>query len=277
MKKQVMLIVSIAFATCGARAAIIDFENGMLGVNVSDNMAVQDQYMTTAAGVSFRTGTGNNYGAFTGSAYIEQIGTQAGASETGAAIGNNSGFLWKNDANGIDANDTACQAITGRDGLTVTERQNALGSYFLRTRGFSQDKLTVTYNSKVTQASFEVWDIDGTATGGEGWTIKAYNGNWNNVVLTKETPFVFNDMTDMGSYDGQRFVVELSQVGVEFDRFVVEFGIAGQNNKPITEAVGLAFNNFNTTAVPEPTSMALLAIGCAALGLRRRGRNTQKA
>lgn len=63
-------------------------------------------------------------------------------------------------------------------------------------------------------------------------------------------------------------------------QFYGSYGVAG-----LTGGDGFVVDSYSGAAswkvtydyVPEPTSMALLAIGCAVLGLRRRGRNTPNA
>lgn len=260
-----MFLIATAVALCGtARAASITFEDGNQGVTAVDNMAVTNQY-AAGAGVSFRTGLkGNtNYGSFTNPAYLEQIGLQAG--ETSSS-GGNSGFLYSYDAGGSDV-DTVSPTTGGRDGLNQAGRTALLGDWFLRTRSMSTDSLLVNYSVGVTNASFEIWDIDG-ASGGftEGWTLSAYNGGWGGgqFVGNVFSPVVTNVTTDTLSWDGQMYLMLLNFGGQTFDRFVLEFtGTKGNSN------TGLAFNNFNTVAIPEPSTMMLLAFGGCAAWLAR--------
>ena len=263
MIKNTLLMSAAVLATCGVQAALITFEDGNYGVAASDNLAVQDQYQS-GAGVTFRTGTGTAYGSYTGSAYLEQMGGDTSGVEGPYPDGTQSGFAYGPDGGGGNQVDTVA-AGAGRDGLTAGQRATAMGNYFLRTTSWSKESLVVQYAASVSAASFEVWDIDGSSAGTEKWKITTYNGSWD--VADKKFSVSSPEMSgtdDLLSYDGQQYVVELS--GAEFDRFVIEF------DGTKTYGVGLAFNNFNTTDVPEPTAMALLALGCAAMGLRRRGK-----
>lgn len=254
--------------TLTASAVLIDFEDGSLGVNVSNDLAITTQY-SAAAGVQFFTGTGTNYGAFSDSAFIEQAGEQFG--ETPPLLpGQNIGFQH----NGSGLYDTVSDAFSfnSLDGLSETQRENLLGQYFLRTNTWSTDSLVVIYDQLQIEASFEIWDIDGTAAlGGEGWTVTAYNGGWTpgDVVTSVQTPYIDNTDADT-SYDAQIYNLTISTgFGNPFDRFVIEFGIPGETMK--SNFVGLAFNNFNTTPVPEPASfLFLVSAGWLAAARRRR-------
>lgn len=262
LKKRDVLLGFMAVAVGVAQAVLIDFENNDWGVAASDNKVITTQYKS-GAGVSFFTGAHGNtdYANFNGSAYLEQMGAQAGE------VGNTgSGFAHKTDVSGIEAIDTVATG-TGMDGLTQAGRATEMGNYFLRTASYSTDSMVVIYDTAVTAASFEIWDIDGNDKGSEQWRITAYSGaDWATQVLQLST-FEGVNNADATSYDGQCLVVSL-QAGQDqtFDRFVIEF----IGSKPTNAAVGLAFNNFDTEAVPEPTSMALLVFGVAALALRRK-------
>jgi hypothetical protein len=237
--KQVLALVFVAL--CGvAQAGSITFEDGNYGVTAADNMSITTNY--SSAGVTFRTGAygDTNYGSFAGSAYLEKMGNDA-----------DTGFNY----NGSTADTVSTNAGSNAlDGLNQSARNTLMGSYFLRTASLVGDSLAVLYGAAVSEASFELWDLDGVSSDkAERWSIKAYNGDWLTPVLSQQTAMIDNDY-DVSSYDGQVLVIGLS--GATFDRFVIEF--TGTK----TDEVGLAFNNFNSTeAVPEPASVAMIALG----------------
>ena len=251
--KQVAVAAVAALGSGSVNAALLTFEDGNNGVASSDNLVVTDQYQAQA-GVTFYTGTGTDYANFSGVAYLEQMGAQAG--EEGTAGDN--GFLH----DGVV--DTVADA-EGLDGASQAARNLAMGDFFLRTASYSTDSLVVVYNEPVTWAGFEIWDIDGNgSTKTEEWTITAYNG-WDSSVLSKTTAEMDNSV-DTTSYDGQSYVVELGSEGgsTSFDRFVIEFTGSKTTN------VGLAFNNFSTNSIPEPASLVmLLASGAGIFCVRR--------
>lgn len=247
-KKQIIMLVLIAL--CGvAQAALVTFENGNFGVAASDNMAITTEYLA-GAGVEFHTGAkgATNYGSFTGTAYLEQVGQQVG--EVGTS--GNSGFSYMVDGDGTLI-DTVKATDGGMDGLTAAARSAAMGSYFLRAAARSLESLTVQYSTAVSAASFEIWDLDGDNTTYERWKITTYNGNWATPVFSVQTPADVFGTVDTTSYDGQVYNVVLS--GGTFDRFVLEY------NGTKTPTAGLAFNNFNTTTIPEPASIGMIALG----------------
>ena len=255
--KSIIMLVLIAL--CGvAQAALVTFEDGDFGVAALDNKAITNNYLA-GAGVSFSTGAygATNYGSFTGSAYLEQMGQQAGESTAGG----NMGFAYGAGTNAANLVDTVKPTDGGYDGLTATARSALMGNYFLRTTTYSRDSLAVQYSTAVAAASFEIWDLDGNGTDGERWKITTYNGNWLTPASSQETALILVNADD-ASYDGQCLNVVLA--GGTFDRFVIEFTGTKTSN------VGLAFNNFNTTAVPEPATFLLFGLGGMGAWLIRR-------
>ncbi len=242
-----------------AQAALVTFEDGDFGVAAVDNKPITTEYLA-GAGVTFHTGAygATNYGSFTGTAYLEQMGQQAGETVGGG----NSGFGYGPDGGGASEVDTVAPGV-GLDGLTQAQRNSAMGSYFLRTTSYSRDSLTVLYSTAVTAASFEVWDLDGGTAGSERWKITTYNGDWLTPVSSQQTSLETSNL-DTTSYDGQALIIGLS--GGDFDRFVIEF--TGTK----TSGVGLAFNNFNTTAIPEPATFLLFGLGGMGAWLVRRNK-----
>ena len=256
MKKTSIKVMAVLFAAGSLQAATVTFEDGNFGVHAVDNMAITTQYLA-GAGVQFHTGAygATNYGSFVGSAYIEQVGQQAGEVDA------TSGFGYGVDGGG-SLFDTAKTTDGGMDGMTAAARSALLGQYFLRNNARSVDSLTVQYSTAVSAASFEIWDLDGD-TGYEQWKITAYNGNWSTPVLSVNTPAGLFGIVDTTTYDGQAYIVSLS--GANFDRFVLEY-----TGTKLPKA-GLAFNNFNTTQIPEPAAMSMMAVVIgAAMWIRRR-------
>ena len=154
----------------------------------------------------------------------------------------------------------------------------AMGDYFLRSTGFpadtTQDFIIDYVNPDGTSAlTAQIWDIDGRdASAGtpdpnafESWMVSAY-GQTGNLLDTLLSP-VGND-GENGALNGEpwEFAFDSATLGENVYKVVIEYtGTA--------DDVGLAFDNFNADAdavVPEPTTLALMGIGFAAMGMRRR-------
>ncbi len=134
-----------------------------------------------------------------------------------------------------------------------------LGNFFLRQLqpGNPPPPFIVDYNTSqvITALSGEIWDIDGDPTHTEQWVVQALDGS-NNVLTTLTSP-----LGDDQSLDGLPWVFSFSGLSSGFDKLKITF--IGSK----TSGLGLAFNNFNPTAVPEPASVVLFGLATAAMAV----------
>lgn len=278
-------MLSVFAALClllvsGVQGTIITFEDGDHGVTAVDNMVVTNQYNGLTFGTLVMGST--DYANPTGTAFLEATGPGTGINTgpegawTGSGTPTTIGFNYNPDpfVSNSQISDTVAPGA-GLDGLTQQERLDYLGEYFLRTSSFSRDTLIVMNSSEaMMNMTFEIWDMDGnpTKSGGEGWTVEAFYGDWTNSVFLAETAYVpgganGGGILDTQSYDGQRCLFIINN-NIVFDRFVIRFETT-QGPLKDNDTVGLAFNNFQfTPIVPEPATLALLSLG--GLLLRKR-------
>jgi MYXO-CTERM domain-containing protein len=149
-----------------------------------------------------------------------------------------------------------------------------LGQWFLRgpTTGINFGRFVITYTSPfpVVAASGEIWDIDGLPDPmnpsnppyTEEYTVQAYDAS-NNLLATQVSP-LGTLPTATAPLDGKPWTFAFSGLSAGIDHIVVTF----TGTKPA--GIGLAFNNFRPLTVPEPSGMALAAMGAVALVRRRR-------
>lgn len=129
-----------------------------------------------------------------------------------------------------------------------------LGTWFLRssTSGSNFGKLVIKYTTAltVTSASGEIWDIDGEPPDTEQYRVQAFDSS--NVLLgTIDSP-VGTLPTLTAPLDGQPWQFVFSGLSGSIDH--IEISFTGTK----TGGIGLAFNNFYPTTVPEPGMGALL-------------------
>ena len=134
---------------------------------------------------------------------------------------------------------------------------------------FGRFVIQYTSTFPVTAASGEIWDIDGNPQNSttEEYTLQAFDAS-SALLATIVSPLGVID-TPTAPLDGQPWVFAFSGLSAGIDHIVITF----TGTKPA--GIGLAFNNFNPTAVPEPASAALLAGGLALVVVRLRRRAGQ--
>lgn len=244
MKYLASLVGVIAlFASAQASATLINFENAP-SKGLTDNDAVISQY--ASEGVTFS------------GAFLEK---------TGGKDTNPQGFL--NDVTG--KYDDPAHGYAPATGATGPGSNGlGLGTWFLRSGGEIIDRggpgtyLTVDYTTPVSAASGQIWDIDGSNAGSEQWNVVAYlNGTQ---VASSLSPK--GTKHSAGTLNGKPWTFNLSSDG-GFDQ--IQFWFTGTK----TKNTGLAFDNFNTSAltvsVPEPSSVWFFGLGALGLmGLARR-------
>jgi hypothetical protein len=145
-----------------------------------------------------------------------------------------------------------------------------LGNWFLQspTPGQQFGRFVIQYTSSfpVTAASGEIWDIDGQPSNGttEEYTVQAFDST-NTLLATIVSPLGVLDSFS-APLDGEPWVFAFSGLpSPGIDHIVITF----TGTKPA--GIGLAFNNFYpTTAVPEPSSVALCLAGASLIAYTRR-------
>ncbi|MEX2317118.1 MAG: hypothetical protein WD669_08200 [Pirellulales bacterium] len=149
-----------------------------------------------------------------------------------------------------------------------------LGSYFFRSQGDISQRggvvtLRIDYanNLGMRYAAGEIWDIDSGNSGTEQWDVKAYNAA-NAVIGSQLSPLGLTeeqgDVTPDLLLDSRPWVFALHTED-DIHHVVINFIGTKQNG------LGLAFNNFTTSIVPEPATLvtALLAFAWLLVGRMR--------
>jgi hypothetical protein len=235
-----LAVFAFALISRAAPAAVIDFENTPAGIVPLDDglLPVLSTYNSSGVQISFGFDLDSN-GSVESDARFEKTGTYPGE-------GFNIGF------SGSSGTDTP-------DPLVALQMK----SWFLRSPnpGMPIGRFVIQYTSSltVTGASGEIWDIDGNVSLGvtEQYAVSAYDVG-NNLLATLISPLGVLD-TPIAPLDGQPWTFAFSGLSAGIDHIVITF--IGTK----TMGIGLAFDNFNPVAVPEPASASLL--GVAALGL----------
>ena len=223
-----------------SHASLIDFET-VPGSVPADQLAISTQYLADY-GVTFSLG-----GGFTGTPFLEKTG----AGDAGHGFYN-------------AATDTFDTEVVGYEG--------GLGNYFLRfgTTTFSDTPgpiLIIGYDTPVSAASAQIWDID-AATGGtngyEAWMITAHDAT-GGVIDTINSPIGISENLTQ-SLNAKPWTWAFNHASNDIHS--IEIAFVGTADK-----VGLAFDNFSpaTAVIPVPAAAWLFGSGLIGLiGIARR-------
>jgi hypothetical protein len=244
MYKTAFLLLLLGGIAVSADAAVIDFETTPAGVAPTDDGVLSSLIPYAIGGVQVAFGFDyDTNGVIDADGEFERAGTFPGE-------GSNAGF---SGSSGIDTADPGFGA--------------QLGNWFLRSPigGSDFGHFIIQYVASagtVTAASGEIWDIDGSNGATEEYTVRAYD-SLNNLLATQVSP-LGTQPTPIAPLDGQPWQFAFSGLSAGIDHIVIDF----TGTKPA--GIGLAFNNFHPTAVPEPASAVMIGVGILWLGARRR-------
>jgi hypothetical protein len=257
MKIAHLLLGALLLTNTTSYAAVIDFETTPSGGTPTDDGVLSALTPYTLGGVQISFGFDDNSDGFVdtgdanfdgipdGYARFERAGTFPGETDAGFS--------------GSVAVDTADPGFAGQ-----------LGNWFLRSPvpGSDFGQFIITYvstSAPVTAASGEIWDIDGVAQMGIGlteeYTVRAYD-SIGTLLATQVSP-LGTLPTPVAPLDGRPWQFSFSGLTAGIDHIVIDF----TGTKP--GGIGLAFNNFYPTSVPEPSAL-VLALGGLAVGMLRR-------
>jgi hypothetical protein len=253
--RSLFILTALTFLTPTiARAVLIDFVTTPAGVAPADdaNLPFLLPYTNTpGVAVTFGFDADSN-----------------GVVETNAVF----------EAAGPDLPDGGFSGSNGQDtadpGFTAQ-----LGNYFLRGQvgGAPFGTFVIKYVSTtgpVTACSGEIWDIDGTNDPGgtqgatEQYLVKAFDSS-NNLLGSQLSP-LGTLLTPFAPLDGQPWTFTFSGLTAGLDHIEITF--VGTK----TAGIGLAFNNFDPTAVPEPGMVGLIGAASATMLLARARRNARR-
>jgi len=226
-------------------SSIIDFETTASGGVPNDNQVIglNDNFSADDVLVSFGFDTTGN-GVTDSEAVFEAI---AGGKESG-----NSGFQ---------------SLYTGKYDIPAPNSASLLGSFFLRQQNpyqpFGTFHINYTANNPVTEASGEIWDIDGKPSKTEQFFVKAYNDN--TLLASMSSP-----LGDDKNLDGMPWAFGFENL-TNITRIEITF--TGSKNS----GIGLAFNNFSpvedisvqTNSVSEPSTAAIFSLVIIGFMVRR--------
>ena len=248
MVLQVIINLLVCFILCFSHSVlsgIIDFETTATGAVPIDNQVIglNDDFSADGVLVSFGFDTTGN-GVTDSEAVFEAI---AGGEESG-----NSGFQ---------------SLYTGKYDIPEPNSANLLGGFFLRQKNayqpFGTFHINYTADNPVTEASGEVWDIDGKPSKTEQFFVEAFNDD----TLLDSMASPLGDDKDL---DGMPWAF-----GFENLTNITRIEITFTGSK--TKGIGLAFNNFSpvedisvqTNSISEPSTMGIFSMVIIGFMLRR--------
>jgi hypothetical protein len=244
-------------AVCG-RAALIDFETTPAGLTPTDDTALPVGTPYSFPGLQIYFGfDSNSDGLVDHPAVFEHAGLDASEPPNGGFSSWDAGLFYT---------DTADPGYTSQ-----------LGHWFLRSPvgGSNFGNLIINYVTglTVTAASGEIWDIDGTGTPTnpgytEEYTVRAYD-SVGNLLATQVSP-LGTLQSPLAPLDGKPWTFAFSGLTAGISQITIDF----TGTKP--SGIGLAFNNFNPTAAPEPASALLVAMATVAMAAQR-GRRSERS
>jgi hypothetical protein len=225
------------------RGTVITFETDPGGATSTDDGFLSTAYNIAGGGtvMLFFDNSGNN----TFDAGLDTRGVFEAYGPDG-----NDGFT----NNLLTTSDTANGGLSGQ-----------LGGFFLRQfqPGSPPPPFVIDYNTSqsITAFSGEIWDIDGAVGNTERWKVEVLDAA--NAVLT----FQDSPLGDTFALDGLPWTFTFSGLPAGVDKIRITFTGSKTTN------LGMAFNNFDPTDVPEPSGAILALCGAAALMRRSRSRS----
>lgn len=243
-QRTAILLTSLCILT--KAQALVNFE---IQGPLLDDAAIPLDYDFTEGDVTFRFGVDRN-------GYVGGIVREAGVylEATGSSTGEaQSSFLY-NQGNKYDTESP----------LASTVSPFGLGNFFLRTdpvgtgstNSLQNDGLfVIEYTSgSPTQASGQIWDIDGDAGFTEQFRIKAWAADGVTELASVVSPV--GTLHGITSLDGMPWEFSIASPGDLVAIRFITINFIGTK----TTGIGLAFDNFNAvgSVIPEPSTYALL-------------------